>query len=461
MTSLHTPWRTEITATLALAWPMVLAQLAQMALTTTDVVLLGHLGPDSVAAGALAINLYNTFMLFGVGVMSATMPMVARERGRMRHSVRDLRRTLRQALWVAVSLAVPVWLVLWQGEAVFALLGQDPELSRRAAHFLRILMWSLLPFYGFVALRSFVAALERPLWTLTIGLAAIPINALVGWALIFGRLGAPALGLDGAAWATFGANVFLFVALAVVIAVEPRFRRYHLFGRFWRADWPRYREFWRLGLPIGVMIAFETTIFNAAAFLIGLIGTEPLAAHAITLQIASFAFMVPLGLSQAVTVRVGLAFGRDDPAGMAIAGWSSYGLTVALMGATATLMTLAPDALIGVFLDRADPINAGTIALARGYLVVAAIFQLADGLQVITAGMLRGRHDTRVPMILAALGYWGIGLTASIVLAFPLHLEGRGVWIGLALGLATVAVMLTWRWIALSRLRPTAVRLDG
>ena len=448
-------WRREIVDTLTLAWPLVLVQLAQMALPTTDILLLGGLGPDAVAAGALAVNLYNTVMLFGVGVMSATMPMVARQRGRMRHSVRDLRRTVRQALWVAISIAVPMWLLLWNGEAIFLTLGQDPELSRRAAVFLRLLMWGLLPFFGYIALRSFLAALERPTWTLVVGLLAVPVNAVLGWALIHGRLGLPDLGADGPAVATTVTNLFLFVGLVVVVLREPRFRRYRLFGHVWRADWPRYREFWRLGLPIGLMIVFETSIFNAAAFLIGLIGTAPLAAHAITLQIAATAFMVPLGLSQAVTVRVGLAYGRHDARGIAVAGWTSWVLAVAVMCATATLMTLAPDLLLGAFLDRADPANAETLALARNFLAVAALFQIVDGIQAISAGMLRGRHDTRVPMVIALLGYWGVGFTGSVVFAFLFRLDGIGVWLGLALGLAVVAGLLTHRWIALGR-RPLA-----
>lgn len=444
-------WRRELIDTLTLAWPLILVQLAQMALPTTDVLLLGQLGPEAVASGALAVNLYNTFMLFGVGIMSATMPMVARQRGRMRHSVKDLRRTLRQALWMSVSVAVPMWAILWHGEAIFLALGQDPELSRRGAAFLRLLMWGLLPFFGYIALRSFVAALERPVWTLVVGLAAVPVNAGLGWALIHGRFGLPAVGAVGPAISTSVTMLFLFVGLAIVVAREPRFRRYRLFGRFWQPDWPRYREFWHLGLPIALMIVFETSIFNAAGFLIGLIGTEALAAHAITLQIAASAFMVPLGLSQAVTVRVGLAFGRGDAQGITLAGWTSWWLTIAIMCSTAALMTLAPDLLLGAFLDRADPANAGTLALARTYLAVAALFQIVDGIQAVSAGMLRGRHDTRVPMILALLGYWGVGLTGSILLAFPFRLDGVGVWLGLALGLGTVAVLLTRRWIVLGR----------
>ncbi len=443
-------WMRETRATLSLAWPLVLTQLAQIALSTVDVLLLGRLGPEALASGALAVNLYNAFMLFGVGVMTATMAMVARERGRMAHSVREIRRTFHQTLWVAATLALPIWCVLWQAEAILALLGQDPALARQAASILRVLMWSLLPFFAFVGLRGFMAAMERPLWTLVIGLLAVPVDAAVGWALIFGNWGAPRLGVVGAGWATLAATSFMFGTLALVIAADRRFARYHLFGRVWRFDAARWREFLRLGLPIGLMVAFETTIFNAAAFLAGLFGTATLAAHAVTLQIASVAFMVPLGVSQASTVRVGTAFGRNDPRGVFVAGWTAFGVVVACMAATATIMVTLPNRLIGAFLDAADPSAAATFALARGFLALAALFQLVDGIQVVTAGMLRGLHDTRVPMMLAAVGYWGLGLTASVLLSLPAGLAGRGIWMGLALGLGSVAVALTLRWIRLT-----------
>lgn len=444
------PWRAEAAATLLLAWPMVLGQIAQMALNLTDVLILSRISPEAVAAGALTVNLFNVFMLFGIGVMSATMPMVARERGRMRHSVRDVRRTVRNAVWSAAALALPAWAVLWNAEAVFALLHQDPALGADAARLMRVLMWSLLPFYVFVGLRGFVAALERPMWVLAVGLAAVPFNAFVGWVLTFGHFGMPALGLVGVGWATTLTNWGTVAAMAIVLVADRRFRRYRLFSGPWLPDRRRFAEFFRLGVPIGLMVAFETTIFNAAAFLAGLIGTTTLAAHAITLQIASAAFMFPLGLSQAVTVRVGLAYGRRDADGIARSGWTGLAIVVCVMAAIASVMALAPTPLIGAFLDESDPAIAPTFALARSFLMFAAIFQLVDGTQAVTAGMLRGRHDTRIPMFIAAIGYWGVGLPTSILLAFPFGLAGRGIWIGLATGLTVVAVGLVWRWAVLT-----------
>ena len=244
----------------------------------------------------------------------------------------------------------------------------------------------------------------------------------------------------------------MFLAMAAVVMIHPRFRRYRLFGRFWGADWQRFRAVWRLGLPIAVTLALEVTIFNAAVFLMGLIGPASLAAHAVALQIAAFTFMVPLGLSQAVTVRVGLAFGRRDREGIARAGWTAFALGVSFMAAMALVMLTIPYRLVELFLDPADPATGPVIALAVSFLFVAARFQVFDGAQSVAAGMLRGLHDTRVPMIYAGLGYWVIALATGVGLGFGLGWQGVGIWIGLAAGLAAVAIMLLARWVRRERL---------
>jgi MATE family multidrug resistance protein len=199
-------------------------------------------------------------------------------------------------------------------------------------------------------------------------------------------------------------------------------------------------------------LAFEVTVFNVAALLMGLIGADSLAAFAIALQVASLTFMVPLGLAQAATVRVGLAFGAADPEGIRRAGWTAFAMGIGFVSLTAATMILAPLPIVGVFVDLADPGNASVIALAISFLAYVGMFQIFDGAQVVGQGMLRGLHDTRVPMIFAAIGYWGIGLPFGVALAFWFGFEGRGVWIGLATGLAVVAALMTWRWIARERL---------
>ena len=457
------PWRDEARETLRLSWPMVLTNVAQHGLNTIDVVLLGWLSANALAAGALAHSLHFAVMIFGIGLVTATAPMVAQEIGARRHSVREVRRTIRQGFWLAAAYSVPAWAVLWQGEAILLALGQEPALAAQAGAYVRALQWGLLPFLVYLVLRTFVAALGRPGLALAACALALPLNAVLAWALIFGRLGLPALGMTGAGVATSIVSVFMAVVLAVLIRADRRLRRYHILGRFWRADAPRFRRLLRLGLPIGATLAFEVTIFNAAALVMGTIGAAELAAHAIALQIAALAFMVPMGLSQAATIRVGQAVGRADAPGVARAGWTAFAMGTGFMGLTALLMLAAPGALVGLFLDARDPANTAVLGHAVTFLLFAALFQVVDGAQAVGAGMLRGLGDTRVPMLYAAFGYWGVGAPLGVALAYGTALRGSGVWIGLATGLAVVSLLMLARWMRRTdlgllehRLAPTA-----
>jgi MATE family multidrug resistance protein len=355
-------------------------------------------------------------------------------------------------MWAAAAITLPVWLILWHGEEILVAIGQDPLLAAEAGRFLRAVQWAFLPALLYLVLRSYVAALEKPIWSLIVGLSGVAFNAVVNYGLIFGHFGLPALGLTGAGIGSSCANLFMFLAMAVVVTTHRRFRRYRLFGRFWRPDLERFREVWRLGLPIAVTLALEVTIFNAAVFLMGWIGADAVAAHAVALQLAALTFMVPLGLSQAVTVRVGLAYGRGDPEGVKRAGWTAFTVSVSFMSLMALAMLAFPHRLVTLFLDPADPANAAVIPLAISYLFIAALFQIFDGAQAVGAGMLRGLHDTRIPMIYAAFGYWVIALGVAYGLAFGLDWEGVGIWTGLAVGLAVVSVMMIARWLRRERL---------
>jgi MATE family multidrug resistance protein len=445
-------WRAEARATVALATPLVLTNLAQALIPATDVVLLGRAGPQALAAGALGVNLYNACMIFGVGVMIAASPMMAKALGQRAHNVRDVRRTVRQSLWAAVALVVPFWLLLWHAEAALLLFRQDPALSRQAAELVRPMMFGMLPLFVYQVLKSFVSALERPGWAFAVGALAVVTNAVLNYALIFGRFGLPALGLFGAGLGSTISNSVMALGLAIVVTRHRRFRRYRLFGRFWRADWARFAHVWRLGFPIAVTLGMEVTIFNAAVFLMGLIGAAELAAHAVAIQIATLCFMVPLGIGQATTVRVGLAYGRQDRIGVARAGWAAFAVTMAFMLFPATLMLAGPRLLVGLFMDADAPANAHVVHLAVAFLTVAALFQLVDGAQAVGAGMLRGIHDTTMPMAFAAIGYWVIGFGTAILFGFRLGWGGVGIWIGLAAGLATAAVLIMRRWSRRERL---------
>lgn len=451
---MHTPspWRMEAGALVALALPMIAGNIAWAGIAATDLLLLGRLGTEAVAAGALAINLFNALLIFGMGLVTAAAPLIANARGRRRHSVRDVRRTVHQTLRAALFFVLPAWALLWQSEPILLALGQQPDLAHEAGRLMRGLQWALLPFLGFTTLRNFIAALERPVWGLIIMVCAIPFNLLAGWALIFGHLGFPALGLLGAGIASSLSSSFLFFGLLAILLIDRRFRRYRLLGGFWSRDRERHRAVWALGLPIAVTLGLETTVFNASAFLMGLIDRDSLAAHAVAIQIAALAFMVPLGIGQAATVRVGLAYGRKDAAAIRRAGWLALIVGTAFALSAAVLLVVFPRQLAGAFLDLHDPTNARTAALAVSFLSVAALFQLVDSAQAVGAGVLRGLQDTTMPMIFALIGYWVIGIGVGTLLAFPLRMEGVGIWLGLASGLGAVALLLLLRWTMRNRL---------
>jgi MATE family multidrug resistance protein len=444
-------WRKEASALLALSVPIVLTNVGQVAIQTTDVVMIGWLGTDALAASVLGVNVMFVLLLFAIGVVTATAPMIAQDLGRRRHAVREPRRTVRQGMWVALALGLPASLVLWHIGPVLRVLGQDPALIAAAEPFVHAAMWGFVPALWFVVLRNFIASLERPRAAMVIMLIGVLFNAVAAYGLIFGRLGLPALGLRGAGIAAALTNGFLFVALLGYVLLDRQFRRFHVLGHLWRPDWARFREIFRIGLPIGVMLVMEVGLFAGAGFAMGWIGTAELAAHQIALQCASVTFMVPLGLAQAATVRVGLAAGGGDTPGIRRAGIMALVMGGVFMLAMATVMWTRPGAIVGLFIDARDPVNAPVVQAAVMFLAVAALFQLFDGGQVIGAGALRGLKDTRWPMAFAALAYWAIGMSMAVGLGFAAGLGGFGIWIGLAVALAVAAALMIVRFFVLHR----------
>lgn len=439
-------WSEELRATLTLAWPLILAQLTQTAIYSTDVVMLGWLGPQALAASALAVNMFFIFNFTGMGLVTAAAPLIAAALGERSHAVRDVRRSFRSAIHAGLLYALPVWLILWHCEELLLLFGQNPELSREAGRFMKILQWTIVPNLLIIIFRTLLTALGRPGATLAVTVAGLVVNAALNWALIFGHWGAPALGLTGSAVASLMTTSLMAIGLGLYIAFHRGTRRYHLFGRIYRPDLARLRAIFRIGTPIALTLAFEVSVFGAAVYLMGWIDTASVAAHAIALQIASITFMVPLGISQATVIRVGLAYGARDAHRVSLAGWSSLALAVAFMCVSALIIWLFPRELAGLFLDESDPRSTEVLDLTVRFLALAALFQLFDGAQVVGSAMLRGLQDTRVPMFFSLFGYWAAGLGTGYVLAFVLGWEGVGIWTGLALGLAVVAVLMVWRW---------------
>jgi MATE family multidrug resistance protein len=444
-------WRREARALAALSVPIVLTNVGQVAIQTTDVVMIGWLGTDALAASVLGVNVMFVLLLFAIGVVAATAPMVAQDLGHRRHAVREPRRTVRQGFWVALALGVPASLALWHIGPVLRLLGQHPALIAAAEPYVRAAMWGFVPGLWFVVLRNFIASLERPRAAMVIMLIGVSFNAIAAYGLIFGRLGLPALGLRGAGIAAALTNFFLFAGLLGYVLFDRQFRRFHILGRLWRPDWARFREIFRIGLPIGVTLVMEVGLFAGAGFAMGWIGTAELAAHQIALQCASVTFMVPLGLAQAATVRVGLAAGGGDTPGIRRAGIMALAMGGVFMLAMAAVMWTVPGAIVGLFIDAGNPANASVVQAAVVFLAVAALFQLFDGGQVIGAGALRGLKDTRWPMAFAALAYWAVGMSLALGLGFGLGLGGPGIWIGLAVALAVAAALMIGRFLILER----------
>ena len=444
-------WRDELRATLALAWPLILANLTQQVIQATDVLLMGRLGATQLAAATLALNLTFTFNIFLLGLITASSPMMATALGQRFNAVRDVRRTFRAGLWLIAIAMPPYWLLLWHSGDIMLAFGQSAELAQQGQTFLRAYMWCTAPWLLFQLLRNFVSALQRPRIVLWLSLIGIGVNALLSWALIFGRFGLPALGLVGGGLGSTLTWLIMCGALVAVTMRERRFGRFHLFGHCWRLDGQRTLAMVRLGWPIGATMALEMGVFALAAYLMGWIGAPAVAAHAVALQIAALTFMVPLGLGQAATVRVGMALGRGDEDGITRAGWTAWTIGVGFMATMALGMWAFPHELVTLFLQDV-PANALAIGLAVSFLKVAAAFQLVDGAQVIGAGMLRGLHDTRWPLIFALVGYWGIGLGIGAWLAFGADWKGVGIWVGLASGLAAVAVLMLARWVLRERI---------
>ncbi len=443
--------RGELAATLRLAGPLVLSNLLQMAVYATDVIFLARLGQRDLAASSLGVAVVMLLMMAIIGVTGAVAPLIAAELGRRLHSVREVRRSARMGLWLAGAMGLIAIALCQGGETLLRATGQPADLADRAGGFVALLSLSLPMMGAAQVLRTVVAALGRPHYAMIITALAIAVNAAGNYAFIFGHFGFPALGLPGSALASILTSVVMVGAYVIAIRSDRVLRRYHLFGRFWRAEPERLRQMLVLGVPIALTLVAEGGLFSGAAFLMGRIGEVSLAAHAIALQIASIAFQVPYGVGQAATIRVGYHFGAADRAAIGRAGAAALLVSLCFSVLATAAMFAAPHAFLSAYIDVADPANARLVALATGFLFMAAVFQFSDGLQAVAAGALRGLQDTRVPMAIALAGYWLGGFATAYVLGFHTRLAGLGVWIGLAVGLTIAAVLLLARWIGRGR----------
>lgn len=440
-------------AILVLGLPLIGSHIAQFAISLTDAIMLGWYDVQALAAQVLGGMVFFVLFLMGSGFAWAVMPMVAEAEAA--GNTTQVRRFTRMAMWISLLFGALVMPFMIFSETLLQMLGQPPQIAALASDYLVIAGWGIFPALLVMVLKSYLAALERTRVVLWVTLGAVAVNAAVNYALIFGHWGAPELGIRGAAIASLAVQAVSVVLLAIYAAWATS--EHQLFIRFWRPDWEAFGQVFRLGWPIGITSLAEVGLFAASSTMMGWLGTLPLAAHGIALQIASLTFMVHLGLSNVATVRAGRALGRGDAADLKRGGQVVVAISLCMAALTVVTFLSIPETLLALFLSPDEPNRAAVIALGVPLLAAAALFQLADAAQVMALGLLRGVKDTQVPMIIAAVSYWVVGMPVSYVFGFVLGWQGPGVWLGLAVGLACAGVFMTGRfWLYAVRKIPSA-----
>ncbi len=431
--------RQEIRDTLHLAIPVVLTQLGHIAMGIVDTIMVGRLGAEPLSAVALGNALSFTILIVCIGTLTALDPLVAQSHGAGR--LTDCGRAMHHAAFLALVLAVPTTAILAAAGPILRLLGQTPSLVAATTDFVHAIAFGVVPLLLFTVLRQFMQGISRARPALVVMIAANLLNVFGNWVLVYGNLGAPAMGATGSAWSTTICRIAMFLMLAGYVFSRPHLRPYLSHLPPWPADRRLLGRLVRLGLPAGSQFGLEVGVFACVSVLMGWFGALELAGHQIALNLCSTTFMVPLGFSATAAVRVGQALGRNDVLAARRAAFAAYVLGVGFMGLAALGFFAVPEFFVGIYTDDADLQRMGV-----SLLLIGAAFQLSDGIQVIAIGALRGAADTRFPMLVAGAAYWLIALPLGYLLAFPLGWGPRGLWCGLTIGLTLVGVTLALRF---------------
>ena len=452
------PWRRELRQLLSIGVPMGLTQLVQFSIHTVDVLMIGQLGPEPLAGASLGLVILYAVFLFGFGPAMAVSPMVSHTLGADPGNVRDVRRSVRMSLWTIGVGVTALSTLFFLAEDIALALGQPPGPAALAEPYVLAMAPGLSFMVGIMALRNFLAVIGHTRAPLAFIILTTALNAFLNWLLIYGNWGFPRLELVGAGVASSLSNLAGFVILVLYIQLEPASQRFHLFKDFLAPSWARLREVVHLSWPISLTAAFEAMLFNAAVFLMGRIGVDEMAAYQVALNVAAIAFMMPLGLSMAGAVRVGLMEGAGDRAAVRRAAGVSILACIGAIMVVAVPVMVAPSRVAGLYLDASDPSSARVLELVASFLPIAAAFALFDATQVAANQALRGLKDVRVPMFMTALAYWGMGFPVSAWLGLGTSLGAIGVWWGLLIGLAAAALLLGARLAWLTR-SPESVEL--
>jgi MATE family multidrug resistance protein len=428
-------------------------QLAQMGSITADVIMVGALGKEALAATSIGAVMFYFAWLAGYGPVMAISPIVSQILGAHPNDRARVRSAVRMGLWAVGFMSLPLMIFLVWAKPILITLGQDPKIAAMAEPWVHAVALGLPFALGFGVLRNFASAIGRQHAVLAISIATLLVNILLNYVLIYGHFGAPALGVLGSGIASALSYTFSFFAMLGVFLLAPSFRKFRLLHRFGRPDWTKFKEVFRLGGPMGMSMIFEAMLFNSATLIMGVFGAASIAANQIALNVGSLTFMVPLGIGLAATVRVGLFAGAKNAEGARRAGHTAIVCGAGFMTLSGVMIALIPETLVSLYISIKDPANADVVPLAITFLYVAAVFQLFDALQVTGQMALRGLKDAQAPMWIAGLSYWLVGFTLAWGLAFWAGMQGFGVWIGLAVGLAVAGIGMVWRFEILSRRR--------
>ncbi|WP_414663482.1 MATE family efflux transporter [Horticoccus sp. 23ND18S-11] len=440
----------EIRPTLTLAAPIVVGQVSQMLMGVLDSAMIGHAGTVPLAASAFGSTIFNIFYVFGIGLMVPVSIFVSRARGARQPA--EAAQYLRHGMMAALVFGAVETLAMAALSTQLHRFDQPPEVLAIVTPFYLLFAASLIPVLVYLVLRQFAEAMGHPWAPMVIILASVGLNAALNWVFIYGNLGVPALGLTGAGIATLVSRIAGAAGIFFWLRRDSRLRE------AWPIQWrgayafERLREMMRIGLPAAGMLLFETTAFAFSGIMIGWLGAAPLAAHQIGLSCASMAFMFPLGLSMAVGIRVSHVVGSGERERLRPIGFGTLGLGLAVMVGFALLFGLGGKTLAGWFVH-----DQAVVVLAAQLLLVGAIFQLADGVQVIAAHLLRGISDVKIPTMITFVAYWGVALPLGYALGIRGPYGAPGVWTGIATGLAFAAVFLTVRFARLTRMRGEGV----
>lgn len=440
----------EARTTLSVGIPVIIAQLLQMSMNVTDTIMAGQLSPEDLAAVAIGWSTAIPFIVLSMGIMTAINPIVAQLSGA--GTTETVGKHLRQALWLSLFLGLISFLILRNMEPVLSLLGIQPDLIPLTMKYVKALSYGLFPIYSYMCLRFFNEGLSVTRPGMYVGFLGMLVNIGGNYVLMYGKLGMPALGAEGCGYATAIVGLAMFIAILIFVYRYPTYKAFGLFDNMRLPEWHYFRELLSVGIPIGISSAMEVSMFAIVSLLMGTLSTQAVAGHQIAINVASVAFMIPFGLSTAITARVGQAKGLGSWYQVRFRGATGIGLSVLIMIGTASLLALFPQFITQLY---TNDVQVQQIAIQL--LLMAAIFQISDGLQVSGFGALRGLKDTRIPMIVNLIAYWLVGLPLGYWLGIINDNGPIGLWIGLIAGLTVAAVLHNIRFYLLTKRELTAM----